>query len=108
MLIIEKKFTRFRISCHQLIIETGRYKKISAHLRICKHCNANDIGDEMHFLLFCNKFNKDREDLMEVVNKECCNFSQLLPKDKFIWLMSNENSKVLLQLSKCIYLKVCD
>lgn len=24
----KKRFTRFRTSCHQLIIETGRYKKI--------------------------------------------------------------------------------
>jgi hypothetical protein len=26
----------------------------------------------------------DREDLMEVFNKECCSFSQLLPKDRFM------------------------
>jgi hypothetical protein len=58
MLIMEKN-TRFRISCRQHIIEKGRYKKIPAYLRICQHCNAIDIGAEMHFLQFCNKFNKD-------------------------------------------------
>jgi hypothetical protein len=93
MLIIEKKITRFRISRHQLI-ETGRYtcKNITAHLRICQHCNANDIGDEMHFLLFCNKYNRGREDLLEVVNKECCIFSQLLPKVNLSgsWVMRTE------------------
>ena len=45
--------TQFRISCHNLEIERGRYeKKIPVEQRICKLCHA-DIENETTFLLDC-------------------------------------------------------
>ena len=102
-----RSFSRFRISCHKLIIETGRYRNIPVDLRICSHCNSGAVGDEMHFLLFCDKFHCERQAMLEVINEECANFSRLLDWDKFIWLMNNENPRILSSVSKFINL-YCD
>ena len=44
-----KCLTQFRISAHQLEIESGRYKKRSVSERTCKFCNSNTVADEVHF-----------------------------------------------------------
>ena len=43
--------TRWRLSCHKLYVETGRYKtpKVERHLRLCKMCGV--LEDEHHALL---------------------------------------------------------
>ena len=52
-----KKFrqslARFRCSSHDLMIESGRYRNIQRHDRVCPVCNLNEIEDEFHFLLIC-------------------------------------------------------
>jgi hypothetical protein len=40
-----RTLTRFRISAHKLAIETGRYKGIPRHDRICTRCTDNTIED---------------------------------------------------------------
>ena len=52
-------------------------------IRICSHCNSGAVGDEMHFLLFCDKFHCERQAMLEVINEECANFSRLLDWDKY-------------------------
>ena len=47
-----RTLTRFRISAHKLAIETGRYKGIPRHDRICTRCTDNTVEDERHFLMF--------------------------------------------------------
>ena len=50
-----KALVRFRISSHQLRIETGRtrYENIPRNERICHFGTSNKIEDENHFLLDC-------------------------------------------------------
>ena len=45
--------TRWRLSCHKLYVETGRYKtpKVERHQRVCKMCGV--LEDEQHALLVC-------------------------------------------------------
>ena len=47
--------TRFRLSCHWLPIERGRYKNpvVPREQRLCPYCNG-DVGNELHGLLECN------------------------------------------------------
>ena len=48
-----KALVRFRISSHQLRIETGRYEKIPRNEMsemICHFCTSNKIKDENSFL----------------------------------------------------------
>ena len=46
--------TRWRLSCHKLHVETGRYKtpKVERHQRVCKMCGV--IEDEHHALFVCD------------------------------------------------------
>ena len=47
--------TRFRLSCHWLPIERGRYKNpvVPREQRLCPYCNG-EVGSELHSLLECN------------------------------------------------------
>lgn len=47
-------FSTFRLSCHNLEIESGRHRGIDRENRYCKFC-TNCIEDEFHFLLICDK-----------------------------------------------------
>jgi superfamily II helicase len=58
-----KSICRFRVSAHRLYIETGRYKHILINERLCKNCSANEIEDEAHLLIKCDKLNNKREEL---------------------------------------------
>ena len=40
---------KFRVSAHNLEIETGRYFRIAPQERICKCCTSNSIESEYHF-----------------------------------------------------------
>ena len=53
--------TRFRLSSHDLLIETGRYTNIERNNRICINCEMNMIENEYHFLLMCPKYRELRE-----------------------------------------------
>ena len=56
---VRKCFTQFRISAHQLAIEKGRHRNIKAHNRLCKFCQTNEVEDEFHFLIKCQKFSSE-------------------------------------------------
>ena len=97
-----RSFTRLRISSHRLKIETGRYQGTLPNDRICSKCDSGDVEDENHFLFHCDKFNNDRDTLFQEIVKTCPNFSDLLPKDKLIWLMNTEDKRVLIATGKFI------
>ena len=53
-----KTFTRFRISNHKLMIEMieySRYQKITQEERLCMFCQSNEVEDEYHFTMSCEK-----------------------------------------------------
>ena len=56
-----KALVRFRISSHQLKIETGGYEKIPRDERMCYFCTGNKIEDENHFLLDCKAYSQIRD-----------------------------------------------
>mgnify|MGYP003686443771 CR=1 FL=1 len=45
----------------------GRYNNTPRTERICtcKNCMRNEIEDEEHFIIRCNKFTKENEELFE-------------------------------------------
>ena len=46
--------TKFRISAHNLPIEKGRWNGCDKVDRKCTRCINHDLGDEKHYLFFCN------------------------------------------------------
>lgn len=53
--------SKLRLSSHRLRIEDGRYRNIPRNERKCELCTSNDIEDEYHFVLICDKYVHLRE-----------------------------------------------
>jgi hypothetical protein len=100
---IRKHFTRLRLSAHSLRIEKGSHQGIPRHNRTCPRCSSNEVEDELHFLLTCSALHSERESLIQCITDNCINFIKLSNKDKFIWLMNNENKDILITL--CSYIQ---
>ena len=47
---------QFRIGNHKLTIETGRYDQTPRVNILCPICASNQIEDESHFFIYCNKY----------------------------------------------------
>ena len=92
-------FTKFRLSNHRLMIETGRHQRIEKNLRFCPFCPTK-IEDEFHFLLECQVFKTPREELIKAA-MEVGNFSQLGKLEKFVTLFSNQ--EIIPHTASCIH-----
>ena len=101
--IHQKSLTKLRISAHKLEIENGRYSRKSVGDRVCKKCNYNKVEDEIHFICECSLYNAERIRLFEYVNHKIPNFVSLNSHDKFIWLMTCENSDILSRFAEFVY-----
>ena len=98
-----KNFTRLRISAHNLNIELGRHRrpnKIPIEDRICDTCNS--IEDEIHYLLFCQRFSSQREILMSNISKFIVDFETLNSGDKFNLLMKCDDYEITLLVKKFV------
>ena len=52
--LLRKALTSWRLSCHSLAIERGRYLGIARQDRLCTKCNLGEVGDEIHVLFICS------------------------------------------------------
>ena len=76
---------------------------IKADKRICNFCQAKEVEDEMHFLIKCQKFSFEREELLKSIEKSCKNFKELSDENKFLWLMTTEDIFILVKLANHIF-----
>ncbi len=83
---------RFRISCPNLRIETGRYNrpKTSENKRICLYCSMQAVENEAHFILDCNLYSQEWEELLNNVYKYIPNYRYFTKEEKFITLLSSK------------------
>ena len=109
------KKSKFRISAHQLHIETGRYERkknqagkisiLEREERVCLYCNLSKVEDESHFLLECPLYNHERSFFFNEIGSICEFFLSLNNHDKFYWILNNEDYKILSIFST--FLKTC-
>jgi hypothetical protein len=86
--------TKFRISCHNLAIETGRYQGIDRNARNCLICNKNLVESEYHFLCICTTYSDIRHKY---------NIKSVWPStNEFELMISSKNRTVQLKLAKFI------
>ena len=99
--ISERKYkialSKFRLSSHNLEIETGRYNSISRSERICRLCQMNVVQDEFHFLLTCTTYTNLRR---KYFKPYYCRWPTLNMFDR---LMTNTGKTEILNLSKYIF-----
>jgi exonuclease III len=96
---IRRQLAQLRTSSHKLHIETGRYNKTQLADRTCLACKSKDIEDEEHFLIHCPTYYKERHILFNKAMIACANFSTLDSDQKFIWLMTAEDTYIIHALS---------
>ena len=58
---------KLRLSNHNLMIETGRHKKLERGMRVCPLCHKG-VEDEVHFLFLCDTYNIQRDKLLNSLN----------------------------------------
>lgn len=49
-------YTRFRLACHYLAVETGRWRRRHIDDRQCPLCDLNTVQDEHHHVFVCPRF----------------------------------------------------
>ena len=83
-----KMWIRFVTRNHYLRIETGVWQspKIPREERVCRACN--ELEDEIHFLLFCDKYDEIRRKLFDYVHDNE-NFQGLGNIDKLQLLLND-------------------
>jgi hypothetical protein len=57
-------FCRFRTSNHRLPIEVGRWANVERHNRLCQLCRSGEIDDELHYVLECPNFARERKNII--------------------------------------------
>ena len=104
-----KALVTFRISSHQLRIETGRYENIPRNERICHFCTSNKIEDENHFLLDCKAYSQIRDIFFSKLETKIPDFKSL-SHDTLISLLMNSsdyliNCQLVSFISQCFELR---
>ncbi len=91
---------RFRLSAHNLRIETGRHTKpyTPVEKRLCLKCNSNNIQDEEHHLMLCEAFSEVRMPLLSVAAQHITSFNDMSQQDKFISIMNSQSNELIAAL----------
>lgn len=96
--------SRFRLSNHNLLIEKGRHMRprLDRNERKCFLCK-DVVEDEKHFITKCPLYSKERNFLYQSLEKSSIHFNSLTTDEqKFIFIMTNEDTNVMNDLSKYI------
>ena len=90
---------------HNLRIETGRHStpKLPEHLRICQYCSSNEVENEAHFILFCNKYDTIRNSLVEDIISKYPEFDYLNTNNKIVFLFNSTDAFICKRLGHFIY-----
>ena len=83
--------TKIRLSNHDLMIETGRYKEIPVQERLCPFCD-NNVETEQHFLLVCKTYQTHREQLFNELRMINQNLEILNEEEQFVSLLNEPNT----------------
>ena len=95
--------TRLRLSNHNLVIETGRHKKMDLDMRICPLCN-HGIEDEVHFLFICDIYKTIRDRTLENYIRNT-NFNFYTNNEKLEFLMLNIDNNIAKYIYNCFELR---
>ena len=99
-----KDLTKLRISTHNLNIERLRYSpshtRVPPEERICNKCSLGEIEDEYHFIIICPHYKHLRRELFMTVDVVTKHFKMLTPHEKFHWLMTTEDQRILPKLAR--------
>ena len=95
--------SRLRASSHTLEIERGRHDRPKKPIedRLCPKCAV--LEDEIHFICICSMHNNARAYMYGKISGIYIDFKYLKSEDKFKFLLSNSDSRILNWLGKFVY-----
>ena len=67
---------------------------------------CNEIEDEEHFIIRCNKFTKEREELFELISSKIKYFTHLQDKQKLLWILNCEELDILNYLGRFLQISL--
>ena len=66
----------------------GRWRGIKREERKCTDCDSGEVEDVTHFLMRCNAWNGEREELMEKLKKVCsAGFDEVEEERNVAWIV---------------------
>ena len=92
--------SRYRISAHNLRIESGRHTSPVTPLaqRICVYCSSGVCDSELHAILMCETFKLKRQCFFSRMSALCPSFSTLTAEQKLSSLLC----PVTAEIAKCV------
>ena len=95
--------SKLRCSSHTLEIERGRYTipVTPADKRLCNVCMV--VEDELHFLLHCTLYSKDRQALYTRVCEHKPQFTDYADLEKIQYLLDNKDNRIITLVGKFIH-----
>ena len=74
--IMVRVVAKLRLGNYNLRIENGRQStpRLAEHLRICQRCSSNEVENEVHFLLSCNRYDAIRKSLVDDIISKYSDF----------------------------------
>ena len=93
---LRKIYSRFRLSSNDIEIERERYgaKSTPSDERLW---SLDEVEDEFHFLMICSRYAHERNYVLNDIHQSFPSVAYSQIRDKFIWLMSQENKSVILK-----------
>ena len=98
----KNSISRFRVSAHNLAIETGRHQKpkIPKENRICVFCTSRHIDNEIHLLIDCEFHINERNILFCCADNEIVDFRHLSEMEMFRSILASWDSALMYELGK--------
>jgi hypothetical protein len=76
-----------------MIIEKIYIKLVNSNLmHVFKNCSANEIEDEAHFLIKCDKLNNKTDELFKLISSKVKNFTKLSNNQKLYYILTCINN----------------
>lgn len=91
--LLRRALSSWRLSCHLLPIERGRYSGVSRPERLCTKCNLGEVGDELHALFICNNVHIKafRDKFLTRIIYISNQFLLLSNKDKLLYMLRSHD-----------------
>ncbi len=91
---LKSTLTRYRLSGHKLMIETGRHRKtwLPPEQRLCSHCDLNQLETELHFLTECSKYTYIRTVFYDKIQQIHPTFKTLPDQEKLPYMLGEHKN----------------
>ena len=98
---------QYRLSSHNLGIETGRHIKSPKpqEQRLCLYCRngSRSVDDEIHFLTECDIHTETRQMFVGNVKSHIDRYEDLPANEKFVTVMASSSEVVIKELAKFVF-----